>query len=162
MAINIHLFQNIIDVLLPFKTMFGRVIVATAKSTWWTILVCLVLIIMTIILMILVISIASIIRPTMTTAVVVASALAMASASRLFVAITLREISTWIMIKSSITLVIIALIAMILILALVCALVSLTSATEILASKGMSYIWTSIGSATSELTSIIFCYGISC
>ena len=61
----------------------------------------------------------------------------------------------WIMIKSSITLVIIALITIILILALVCVLVSLTPAMEILASKGTSCILASIGSMASGLTSII-------
>ena len=72
MAVNVHLFHNIMNIVLPFKAMFGRVIIATAQSAWWTILIRLVLIIMNIILMILVIIIASIIGPTSTTTSVIA------------------------------------------------------------------------------------------
>ena len=105
--------------------------------------------------MVLIISITSIIGPAVNAAVIIASALAMASTSRMVLAITLREISTWVMIKSLIALVIIALIAIILILALVWVLISLTSATKILASEEMTCILTSVGSMSSRLASII-------
>ena len=105
--------------------------------------------------MILIVSINLIIRPTVTTAVIIAFASATASTSRLAVAITLGKISTWVMIKSLIALVIIALIAIILILALVYVLISLTSAMKILASEVTTCILVSIGSTTSGLTSII-------